>query len=396
MKKLIMSTRLIRLLALCCIGLMLTKNVLAENIRVGMSSALSGPLAEMGLSMQSGINAYFSRLNNQGGIQGNSLELLALDDAYEPVLAAANMRQLINEHNVLAVLGNVGTPTAVVTVPIAEQFQVAMVGAFSGGEVLRRNPPSRFIINFRPGYRQEVSTLINGLLNAGIQADEIAFFTQQDSYGNAVYQSAALALQARGFYQAEFLPHAYYSRNTLNVESAVATILKAKKTPKVILMAGSYAPSAKFIKLLHADRSDIWFVNVSFVGSHVLEQSLKGINANVLVSQVVPEIDADLPIVKEYLAALEQYDKSLQPNTVSLEGYIVAKVFCQALKHIEGPVTRESVIDALHGLDDLDIGLGSQISLATNPSQASSKVWLSKLENGVFQAFDWRDLELSQ
>lgn len=98
-----------------------------------------------------------------------------MDDSYEPLLAATNMRQLITEHDVVAVLGNVGTPTAVVTVPIAEQSQVALVGAFSGGEVLRRDPPSRYIINFRPGYRQEVTTLINGLLNAGIQADEIAF-----------------------------------------------------------------------------------------------------------------------------------------------------------------------------------------------------------------------------
>tara|TARA_R110001599_G_scaffold31279_5_gene104403 strand:- start:2602 stop:3765 length:1164 start_codon:yes stop_codon:yes gene_type:complete len=385
-----------RLVVLCCVGLLLTKNVLAENIHVGMSSALSGPLAEMGLSMQAGINTFFSKINYQGGIQGNSIELLALDDSYEPLLAATNMRQLITEHDVVAVLGNVGTPTAVVTVPIAEQSQVALVGAFSGGEVLRRDPPSRYIINFRPGYRQEVTTLINGLLNAGIQADEIAFFTQQDSYGNAVFQAASLALQDRGFYQADFLTHAYYSRNTLNVESAVATILKAKKTPKVILMAGSYAPSAKFIKLLHADKPEMWFVNVSFVGSHVLEQSLKGIDANVLVSQVVPEIDADLPIVNEYRQALEQYDKNLQPNTVSLEGYIVAKVFCQALKRIDGPVTRQSVVDALYNLEDWDIGLETQSSFASNASPAGSKVWLSKLENGSFRSFEWRDFELPQ
>ena len=123
-----------RLVVLCCVGLLLTKNVLAENIHVGMSSALSGPLAEMGLSMQAGINTFFSKINYQGGIQGNSIELLALDDSYEPLLAATNMRQLITEHDVVAVLGNVGTPTAVVTVPIAEQSQVALVGAFSGGE----------------------------------------------------------------------------------------------------------------------------------------------------------------------------------------------------------------------------------------------------------------------
>lgn len=161
-------------------------------------------------------------------------------------------------------------------------------------------------------------------------------------------------------------------------------------------MGGSYAPSAKFIKLLHTDRPDLWFVNVSFVGSHALEKSLKGIKANVLVSQVVPETDTDLPLVREYRQALYEYDEQLLPNTVSLEGYIVAKVFCQALQSINGPIDRESVINALVELNDLDIGLGSNIELSNNQQPASNKVWLSKLQNGVFQSFEWHALELPQ
>lgn len=375
---------------------MLTKNVLAADIKVGMSGPLTGPLSEMGLSMQAGINACFSRLNLQGGIKGQQIELLAIDDFYEPDQAAANMRQLINEHGVVAVLGSVGTPTAMVTVPIAEQLQVALVGAFSGGDVLRSNPPSRYIVNYRPGYKQEVEMLIDGVLKAGIQPEQIAFFTQQDSYGNAVYHAAATALQARGFYQVDYLTHAYYSRNTLNVESAVATILKANIPPKVILMGGSYAPSAKFIKLLYEDRPDLWFVNVSFVGSHVLEQSLDGINANIIVSQVVPEVDADLPLVREFRAALKEYDSAIQPNTVSLEGYIIARILVEAMQTIEGVINREALIDALYGLVDLDIGLGSNINLDKNQQQGSQMLWLSRLENGAFHSFEWENADFSQ
>ncbi|MCL5974418.1 MAG: ABC transporter substrate-binding protein [Gammaproteobacteria bacterium] len=361
-----------------------------------MSGPLTGPLSEMGLSMQTGINAYFSRVNQQGGIKGQQIELLAIDDFYEPDQAAANMRQLINEHAVVAVLGSVGTPTAVVTVPIAEQLQVALIGAFSGGDVLRSNPPSRYIINYRPGYKQEVEMLIDGVLNAGVRPEQIAFFTQQDSYGNAVYHAAATALHARGFYQVDYLTHAYYSRNTLNVESAVATILKAKIPPKVILMGGSYAPSAKFINLLYEDRPDLWFVNVSFVGSHVLEQSLDGINAPVIVSQVVPEVDADLPLVREFRAALKEYDSAIQPNTVSLEGYIVARILVEALQTMDGTIGREALIDALYGLVDLDIGLGSNINLDKNQQHGSHMLWLSKLENGAFHSFEWANADFSQ
>lgn len=88
-----MNTSLIRLFALCSINFTNTSNVLAANVRVGMSSALTGPLSEVGLSMQVGINTYFSIVNKQGGIQGKPLELLVLDDAYEPEKAAAKMRQ---------------------------------------------------------------------------------------------------------------------------------------------------------------------------------------------------------------------------------------------------------------------------------------------------------------
>jgi ABC-type branched-subunit amino acid transport system substrate-binding protein len=58
-----------------------------------MSSALTGLLSEVGLSMQVGINTYFSIVNNQSGIQGKPLELLVLDDAFEPEKVAAKMRQ---------------------------------------------------------------------------------------------------------------------------------------------------------------------------------------------------------------------------------------------------------------------------------------------------------------
>lgn len=391
-KKKSMITTLIKLLALCTLSVLMMKNVSANEWRLGMTSALTGPLSEMGLSMQAGINACFSKLNQQGGIQGKNLVLVALDDAYEPEQAAANMRQLITEHEVLGVLGNVGTPTAVVTVPIAEQHQIGMIGAFSGGEVLRKDPPSRYIINYRPGYRQEVDMLIQGLLDAGIAPHEIALFTQQDSYGNAVYQAAAAALQQRGFYQVDFLTHTYYTRNTLNVESAVASILKARVPPKVVLMGGSYAPSARFIELLYQDRPDIWFVNVSFVGSHVLERSLNGIPAKVIVSQVVPEIDADLPLVREFRTALQEYDNSLQPNTVSLEGYIVARMVASAMQMIKGPITRESLIEALQQ-SEMDIGLGSKIDLAAGQQQGSNKVWMSRLEKGGFQSFEWPEFE---
>jgi hypothetical protein len=81
-------------------------------ILLGMSTALSGPAASMGEEMRTGVLAALERANRAGGIRGQRLRLIALDDGYEPLRTVPNMRRLVEKDEVLAVIGNVGTPTA--------------------------------------------------------------------------------------------------------------------------------------------------------------------------------------------------------------------------------------------------------------------------------------------
>ena len=93
-----------------------------------------------------------------GGVNGRKLRLIALDDGYEPARTAPNMRQLIEKDNVLAIIGNVGTPTAVVAVPLANEEKTLLFAPFAGGPNLRNNPPDRYVINFRAGYAEETNS----------------------------------------------------------------------------------------------------------------------------------------------------------------------------------------------------------------------------------------------
>lgn len=363
-----------------------------ENIKIGMTAALSGPSAALGTEMQAGIASYFHYVNKHGGVDGRKLELIVKDDGYEPERAGANMRSLIDEHNVVAVLGNVGTPTAVVTVPIANRYKTVLFGAFSGGDVLRTTPPSRYVINYRSSYAEETAEMIDGLLQSGIEPTQIAFFTQRDSYGDSGFNGAKKALQLQGFTDVDQLAHGRYTRNTVNVEDAVATILDAPIEPKAIILAGDSAASAKFIKLLQQELPDVWFLSLSFVNSHSLTKTLAGDVKNVVVMQVVPHWKAELPILKEYLLRLEQFDGSLDANFVSLEGYIAAKIFHQGLLNIEGEITKESIIDGLEQLSGLDIGLGVDIELNNSDHQAIDKLWLTYFKDGRFNTFSWDEL----
>ncbi len=360
------------------------------DIRVGTTTALSGPLKEVGQNALAGINAYFNRINMNGGIHGQQIHLLIEDDQYEPRLVAPNMRKLIDEHDVIAVIGNVGTPTAVVAVPIIVEKGVPFIGAITGAPLLRQTPPNRYIFNYRASYSEEAASMINGLLKVGIRPEEIAFFTQRDSYGDAGYDGAVSALLKHGISNVISLAHGRYRRNSLNVEGALATILDAQVKPRAIIMAGSYAPSAKFIKLAKQNLPDCLFLNLSFVGSTSLLKELNGETENVIITQVVPSFNSNIPVAQEYKQDLEKYGNGAKPSFISFEGYIVAKIFVASLLSIDSQYfTRESLAHSFNHLSGLDIGLNQTISYSEENHQAVNNVWPVMISNNQFIPVDW-------
>jgi branched-chain amino acid transport system substrate-binding protein len=364
------------------------------DILVGTTTPLSGPLKEVGQNAVTGINTYFNRINTNGGIHGQKISLIIKDDQYEPQVAAPNMRKLIEAHDVIAVIGNVGTPTAVVTVPIAIEKGVPFIGAITGAPLLRQTPPNRYIFNYRASYSEEASSMIEGLLKVGIIPEEIAFFTQRDSYGDAGYDGAVSALLKHGVSNISSLAHGRYKRNSLNVEGALATILDAPVTPRAIIMAGSYAPSAKFIKLAKQDLPDCLFLNLSFVGSTSLLKELNGETDNVIITQVVPSFNSNLPVAKEYRQDLEKYGNGAKPSFISFESYIVAKIFVASLLAIQTEeLSRESLTHSLNNLSGLDIGLEQTISFSRQNHKSVNNVWPVLISNNNFIPVDWMQLK---
>jgi branched-chain amino acid transport system substrate-binding protein len=363
-------------------------------IVLGMSTVLTGNAGDLGKDMQRGIQAGLERANRNGGVNGRKLRLITLDDGYEPTRTAPNMRQLIEKDNVLAVIGNVGTPTAIVSVPLANEQKTLLFAPFSGGPILRNNPPDRYVINYRAGYAEETAAMIDALIDiAGLKPQEIAFFTQRDSYGDAGFILGMDALRRHGSTDPRTILHVGYERNTLAVETAVANLLMAENPPRAVVMVGAYAPCAKFIRLCRETDLSPLFLNVSFVGSSSLAEALGKTDARIIVTQVVPSpSDDSVPIVREYQDDLKDIDYAASAGFGDLEGYIAARILTLALQNIEGSPTREAVVDALEGLGNFDIGLGETLYLSRKEHQASHRVWPTILRGGQFVPFQWTDI----
>jgi len=112
----------------------------------------------------------------------------------------------------------------------------------------------------------------------------------------------------------------------------------------------------------------------------------------VVITQVVPHFESNLQLTREYLKDLKSYDPEAEPDFISLEGYIVARIFIEGLKRAGPDVNKETIIDALLSIKNLDIGLGTPIRYTNDNYQGSQKVWLTVIRDGRFESLDFSTL----
>jgi branched-chain amino acid transport system substrate-binding protein len=360
----------------------------------GMSTALTGPAVDLGNNMKTGVLVGFHRGNKDGGIRGRRLRLIALDDGYEPSRTILNIRKLIEEDHVLGIIGNVGTPTAIAALPIINEHHTLFFAPFTGAGVLRKSPPDRSVINFRASYEEETAAIIGALVRIGkIQPEEIAFFSQQDGYGDSGYNGGLIALTRHGLKPEHHVTHVRYERNTLAVEEALATIMLAEPLPRAVILIGAYAPCAKFIRMAREAGLQAIFLNVSFVGSLPLAEALGPAEFRTIITQVVPHpVESGLPLVKEFRQDLHAYDPKEVPNFGSLEGYIAARILIRALENTTDPITGDTMVPALEQLDTFELGLDHSLQLNALHHQASHQVWATQIKDGKVVPFDWKNL----
>ena len=115
-------------------------------IRLGMSGPFSGGLNSVGNQFLQGSEIYLKNLNDNGGVHGRKIEIIAKDDRYEPKIAVENVNDLIEKEKVFALFGIIGTPVTEVVFPIAIDKRIPFIGAYSGAEFLR-NPPNPIVLN---------------------------------------------------------------------------------------------------------------------------------------------------------------------------------------------------------------------------------------------------------
>lgn len=374
-----------------------------SKIVVGGVMDLEGRSKALGQGMKTGILAAFK---NQK-VKGKNVEYITLNDSYNPEKTGTATHELI-DRDIFLMIGNVGTPTAKVSLPILADNKVPAVGFFTGAGLLR--PGKGKIINYRASYVQETAYVINAALDAGIKTNEICAYVQNDAYGMAGVTGIKRALSNKAGTRSittlldqiiampgenparnSIGPVGVYQRNTFSARDGYLSLKNWEKESKtscrLVLTVGSYSSVAGFIGYANMKKEDWVYSAVSFTGATNLQNALAtyGVLEKVIVTQTVPALDSSLPVVQQARKAL-----AADFDYVSLEGYLVGKMMLAIMNSIpDKTITRQAFVSAAK---NNKFNIGGMTFDFTNDNQASDLVTPTYLKDGGYHVANKKSL----
>ena len=350
-----------------------------NEIILGSSLALDGHLSFLGTQLSHGAMAYINSVNEKGGVNGRMIKVITFNDNYDPATCEANTRKFIEQEKVFALFNYLGTPTTLKALPVIEKAHIPLFALFSGAEVFR-HPVIKEVFNVRCSSFQETQAVISKYWDDfGLR--KFAVFYQNDAYGESGLKAAEIALEKHG---AKPVASGSYKTGTQLITDALTTIRAA--APEVVIMAGTYTPSANFVMSSKWSNFDPYFHSLSFVGAEEFAKLIgTGRDSDgVIVTQGVPPLNSTSLAVKEYHQLLKKSYPEDAPNFVSLEGFINARVLVAILNKMGSTITREAFIKTAEGQKNLDVGLDHTVSFDPGNHQGSDKVYLTVIKKGEY------------
>ncbi|GHE98985.1 ABC transporter substrate-binding protein [Thalassotalea profundi] len=311
-----------------------------NNIVLVSSSALTGPAASLGIKLNQGANLYFDKINQLGGINGQHVKLIMLDDGYEPFKTYQNTKKVLESDELFALFNYVGTPTSHAIIPLLKKYEPLLLTPFSGADFLRI-PVKPNIFNLRASYFQEAQAQINYLINT-VKVKNIALMVQADEFGDAVEAGYLKVLKQYGL---KPVVTTRYRRNTEDIELSLDIF--SQHLIDAVAFVGTYEPFARLINLASSKGFSPYFSTVSFISSQDLFNKIK-VPARVLVTEVFPDPkNCELLLCEEFrldakAANLKGFDR------IVFEGYSNAKLFSKVAMQCANSLTKACYINKLN------------------------------------------------
>ncbi|HWT17931.1 MAG TPA: ABC transporter substrate-binding protein, partial [Variovorax sp.] len=310
-----------KLHVLCAALLAVAATSAPAQILIGQTAGMTGSVSASVNETIGGAQLLIDAANAQGGVHGEKIEVLRMDDGFDVKRAAENARVLIEEKKVAALFMSRGTPHSQAIIPLLDKHDVALIGPSTGAMVLHK-PVQKHVFNVRATYQREAEKAIQHLLTIGIARIAVVYVT--DSFGQDALEGAMT-----GFAKAQAKPTVTLpaDRDKPDYKTIVPAIKDANA--QAVLWIGSGTAVVEGIKALRASGSAAQVVTLSNNASSGFIKQLGDASRGVIVTQVFPnERSISYPMVKEALA-LARAKGQAELSPAALEGFASAKVLVE-------------------------------------------------------------------
>jgi branched-chain amino acid transport system substrate-binding protein len=340
-----------RMLLACCFSASFYAQA-ANEIKIGQTADFSSVASAQMKDFNAGANAAISAVNQSGGIRGQAIKLISLDDTLNADKAGANARQLVDKEGVVALFGSRGTDPTEAVMKVADATGVPLIAPISGADTVRK---SKYTFPVRASYRTEIEGIIKHLSNVPTR---LGVLVQDDKFGNPL--ADFISAQVKKTPSIQLVSVARFARKETNLHAQADSILG--NTPTAVIMLCNPASCQAFTREVLAmttntgrPRPTLYQTSIADIYADFAKLGPDAVQGNAF-AQVFPDPNrAFTAINKDYKAAMAR-SKVTTINYRSFEGYVSARVLIEALKRAHS-MSSAGVFESLEGMEGgLDLG----------------------------------------
>jgi branched-chain amino acid transport system substrate-binding protein len=362
-----------RLLGLCLLawglnGVAHARNegVTSDEIRVGASAVLSGPLGPQTVQYGEGSRLLFDAVNAQGGVHGRMIRYTALDDGFNVARAVINTRQLLENDKVFVIYHSTGTEQTGAILPLVKEHRTVLLGPVTGASAFREahNP---YLFHVRASYAHEAQRIVSQLRLQG--TSRVAVFYQDDGLGKA------LAAELQKASESEKLPFvAVIKVDPKAPDFAAAAQATEKLQPQAVIVATAGATFPLYVKAVLGTSARPVYYGFSVASVDVINRELKADARGIILAQIMPSLrNTTVPVVADYLALLRAKSPTAQPSASQFEGFVHASVLVEGLRRTGRNLTTESFIRTLEDTGEIAFG---RLSVRYSPKNHNGSTYV--------------------
>lgn len=335
-------------------GALMTRGAIAAELVVVQVAPQKGELAHYTSELRAGMQAHLEHVNATGGIRGDTVRLVSLDDAADPAQALKQIEQAAATLNPVAFLYLIGPETFAATLDanVFGRVGIPLLGT-SPAAVQLRSPTRSHVFHLTQGENSEYEKLAQQLRTIGLRKVALIHRDDPATMGEVKYfeQSAARAPSI------EVVGRAAVAGNSGQLDKPFEQIAQMRAEAIVTMLP--VEETAKLLKTLRAKGLFTPLYGASYNESgRLFDHAGEAASRGMTVTQVVPNpFGGSLPAVRDYQTQMKQYaPKDTRLGTLSLEGFLAARLLVEALRQTPRPVTAAGLRNTLEQRGPFDLG----------------------------------------